>query len=282
MRWRGLPLPLPLPLAERPCLLLPPLPAAWLRLPASTSAHPFCSPLAVLQVLAANGFLYDASLIENPEGESISKGLGARLWPYSMQDGIPQNCEECVATMLPQGVAHSSRLQLRSLGRLRGDKLALGSGTPPHTHFVCWPPPSSLPPGGRPSRPATIGSATTTSSKCQVGSLCGPSVAAAGAANKGSMCWLPSPAFSFHIERLRLADALWCVPALLLLPRTAVEAQTSQLSGGASPLSWACARAAVHDCRLPASALPQCGTWRARDCFQRRPQPATARVCTKC
>ncbi len=48
----------------------------------------------MLQVLAANGFLYDASLIENPEGESISKGLAARLWPYSLQDGIPQNCEE--------------------------------------------------------------------------------------------------------------------------------------------------------------------------------------------
>lgn len=53
-----------------------------------------CFVATPLQVLAANGFLYDASLIEKPEGESMSKGLGARVWPYSLQDGIPQNCEE--------------------------------------------------------------------------------------------------------------------------------------------------------------------------------------------
>ncbi|PRW33708.1 polysaccharide deacetylase [Chlorella sorokiniana] len=57
--------------------------------------QPFLQASAtVREVLAANGFLYDASLLEKPEGESLSRGLAARLWPYSLQDGIAQNCEE--------------------------------------------------------------------------------------------------------------------------------------------------------------------------------------------
>ena len=46
------------------------------------------------QVLHAAGFLYDSTLIDDPLGDSVSRGMAARLWPYSMQDGVPQNCEE--------------------------------------------------------------------------------------------------------------------------------------------------------------------------------------------
>ncbi|EFN54021.1 hypothetical protein CHLNCDRAFT_136061 [Chlorella variabilis] len=44
------------------------------------------------QVLhGAGGFLYDSSLLEEAEG-SIARGLAARVWPYSMDGGIPQDC----------------------------------------------------------------------------------------------------------------------------------------------------------------------------------------------
>lgn len=46
------------------------------------------------QVLAEAGFLYESTLIDDPLGGSLSRGMAARLWPYAMGDGIPQNCEE--------------------------------------------------------------------------------------------------------------------------------------------------------------------------------------------
>ena len=43
------------------------------------------------QVLLENGFLYDSTILETPQ-TSLSSGQGARVWPYTMQDGVPQNC----------------------------------------------------------------------------------------------------------------------------------------------------------------------------------------------
>ncbi|PSC74020.1 polysaccharide deacetylase [Micractinium conductrix] len=45
----------------------------------------------VRQVLLENGFLYDSTILETPQ-TSLSSGQGARVWPYTMQDGVPQNC----------------------------------------------------------------------------------------------------------------------------------------------------------------------------------------------
>lgn len=44
-----------------------------------------------MQVLNENGFLYDSPILEGSIS-SISDGMGARTWPYTLQDGIPQNC----------------------------------------------------------------------------------------------------------------------------------------------------------------------------------------------
>ena len=60
--------------------------------PIHSAQHP-----ALLQVLSENGFLYDSSLIEEPT-QSISNGMSARTFPYTMQDGIPQNCAWCAGT----------------------------------------------------------------------------------------------------------------------------------------------------------------------------------------
>ncbi|KAI7844071.1 hypothetical protein COHA_002215 [Chlorella ohadii] len=46
----------------------------------------------VRQVLASNGFQYDSTLLEEAM-HSISGGMAARTWPYTLQDGIPQNCD---------------------------------------------------------------------------------------------------------------------------------------------------------------------------------------------
>ena len=43
-------------------------------------------------MLAEAGFLYDATLLEEPSGASLTRGMAARVWPYTLQDGIPQNC----------------------------------------------------------------------------------------------------------------------------------------------------------------------------------------------
>lgn len=43
------------------------------------------------QVLKSNGFLYDSTILEEPTN-SISNGMAARTWPYTLQDGVPQNC----------------------------------------------------------------------------------------------------------------------------------------------------------------------------------------------
>jgi hypothetical protein len=45
-------------------------------------------------VLHHSGFLYDSSLLEDPTGESLSRGMAARVWPYTLQNGVAQNCEE--------------------------------------------------------------------------------------------------------------------------------------------------------------------------------------------
>ncbi|PRW05840.1 hypothetical protein C2E21_9462 [Chlorella sorokiniana] len=45
----------------------------------------------VRQVVKSNGFLYDSTILEEPTN-SISNGMGARTWPYTLQDGVPQNC----------------------------------------------------------------------------------------------------------------------------------------------------------------------------------------------
>lgn len=72
----------------------------WYRMQAGRmpSLTGYCScprrgcPLDLLQVLhGAGGFLYDSSLLEEAEG-SIARGLAARVWPYSMDGGIPQDC----------------------------------------------------------------------------------------------------------------------------------------------------------------------------------------------
>lgn len=43
-------------------------------------------------VLQRGGFKYDSSLLEVAAGASLSDGPAARVWPYTLQDGIPQNC----------------------------------------------------------------------------------------------------------------------------------------------------------------------------------------------
>jgi peptidoglycan/xylan/chitin deacetylase (PgdA/CDA1 family) len=40
------------------------------------------------QLLVNSGFLYDSSIVESVKGEVLKK---TRLWPYSMDAGVPQN-----------------------------------------------------------------------------------------------------------------------------------------------------------------------------------------------
>ncbi|KAL4446727.1 hypothetical protein ABPG77_007971 [Micractinium sp. CCAP 211/92] len=47
----------------------------------------------VRQVVKEAGFLYDSTILETPEGESVSQGMAARLWPYTLQDGVAQDCK---------------------------------------------------------------------------------------------------------------------------------------------------------------------------------------------
>ncbi|KAL4439995.1 hypothetical protein ABPG75_002996 [Micractinium tetrahymenae] len=49
---------------------------------------------AMRAVLHNNGFLYDSSLVEDTTGKSVSRGAGARVWPWAMGYGIPINCDE--------------------------------------------------------------------------------------------------------------------------------------------------------------------------------------------
>ncbi|PRW56282.1 hypothetical protein C2E21_4979 [Chlorella sorokiniana] len=46
----------------------------------------------VRKVLWENGFLFDSTLLETGDSESISKSFGERAWPYTMDFGIAQNC----------------------------------------------------------------------------------------------------------------------------------------------------------------------------------------------
>lgn len=60
-------------------------------IPAHTHTH---TPLVpALQVLAESGFLYDSTILETPDGGSVSQGMAARLWPYTLQDGVAQDCK---------------------------------------------------------------------------------------------------------------------------------------------------------------------------------------------
>jgi hypothetical protein len=52
----------------------------------------FVGESAALQVLYDNGFLYDSTILEWPSDASLSNGMSQRVWPYTMNDGIPQNC----------------------------------------------------------------------------------------------------------------------------------------------------------------------------------------------
>ncbi|KAL4459141.1 hypothetical protein ABPG75_014006 [Micractinium tetrahymenae] len=45
----------------------------------------------VRQVLYANGFLYDSTVLECPDC-GTSDGMSDRVWPYTLQDGVAQNC----------------------------------------------------------------------------------------------------------------------------------------------------------------------------------------------
>jgi peptidoglycan/xylan/chitin deacetylase (PgdA/CDA1 family) len=46
----------------------------------------------VWEILADNGFLYDSSLIENTQGNSVSEDFSVRTWPWDMANGFPINC----------------------------------------------------------------------------------------------------------------------------------------------------------------------------------------------
>ncbi|KAL4422675.1 hypothetical protein ABPG75_008872 [Micractinium tetrahymenae] len=46
----------------------------------------------VREVLEENGFLYDSTLIEETTGNSLSGGPDSRIFPWSMESGIPINC----------------------------------------------------------------------------------------------------------------------------------------------------------------------------------------------
>ena len=50
----------------------------------------------VRKVLAKNDFLYDSSIIEHPGFSKSSPSAGNRLWPYTMDYGIAQDCHWCV------------------------------------------------------------------------------------------------------------------------------------------------------------------------------------------
>lgn len=47
----------------------------------------------VRQAVKAAGFWYDSTILESPDGESASRGTAARLWPYTLQDGVAQDCK---------------------------------------------------------------------------------------------------------------------------------------------------------------------------------------------
>lgn len=43
------------------------------------------------QALFENGFLFDSTLLETGQSESLSKSFGERVWPYTMDFGVAQN-----------------------------------------------------------------------------------------------------------------------------------------------------------------------------------------------
>ncbi|KAL4422673.1 hypothetical protein ABPG75_008870 [Micractinium tetrahymenae] len=45
------------------------------------------------KLLYENGFLYDSTLIEGRHDESLSNGMDERVWPYTLDFGIPQDCD---------------------------------------------------------------------------------------------------------------------------------------------------------------------------------------------
>lgn len=53
---------------------------------------PSSPPALPSQVLAAAGFQYDSTLIEEQRA-SLSAGFADRVWPFTLQDGIPMNVD---------------------------------------------------------------------------------------------------------------------------------------------------------------------------------------------
>lgn len=54
---------------------------------------PLSAALGCMQAVKAAGFWYDSTILESPDGESASRGTAARLWPYTLQDGVAQDCK---------------------------------------------------------------------------------------------------------------------------------------------------------------------------------------------
>ncbi|PSC76360.1 Polysaccharide deacetylase domain-containing [Micractinium conductrix] len=51
------------------------------------------SSAASREAVLAAGYQYDSTILEVPEDGALSQGMGARLWPYTLQDGVLLNCE---------------------------------------------------------------------------------------------------------------------------------------------------------------------------------------------
>ncbi|KAL4421045.1 hypothetical protein ABPG77_007520 [Micractinium sp. CCAP 211/92] len=48
--------------------------------------------IALRKELYTNGFLYESSIIEPTNGDSVSQGQGKRVWPFQMDKGVPIDC----------------------------------------------------------------------------------------------------------------------------------------------------------------------------------------------
>lgn len=51
-------------------------------------------PVAPHGSLIASAICPRSSLVEDTSGKSVSRGPGARIWPWAMGYGIPINCDE--------------------------------------------------------------------------------------------------------------------------------------------------------------------------------------------
>ena len=111
----------------------PPRPAACRPSPPTPPAAP-----SALQVLRDNGFLYDSTILEEVHA-SLSDGMAARVWPYTLQDGVPQNCAWCGCAARCRIAAapalHSGSCQRCTAVRPAGPGQPAACGRqPPHPH----------------------------------------------------------------------------------------------------------------------------------------------------